>query len=83
MVNGQCLMVNVQSFYCCQIRGPRGLRASKFPRALGKFFSLTGAHLFLLHIDNAKVQKICEPVKKMSKKQPFLRGIFRAKNAEK
>ena len=55
MVNGQCLMVNVQSFYYRQIRGLRGLRASKFPRALGKFYSLVRAHLFSF-IDDAKVQ---------------------------
>ena len=55
MVNGQCLMVNVQSFYCCQIRVENGLRAVEFPRALGKFYTLVRAHLFSF-IDDAKVQ---------------------------
>jgi len=38
---------------------------------------------FLSLIDNAKVQKNGEVGKKSEQKQPFLRGIFRLKNARK
>ena len=55
MVNGQCLMVNVQSFYYRQIRVENGLRVPEIPRALGKFYALVRAHLFSF-IDGVKVR---------------------------
>ena len=85
MFNGQWSMFNGQcpKFLLTSFSGFERASCGGISSCTRKIFLANWGATFLLRIDNAKVQKICEPVKKISKKQPFLRGIFRAKNAEK
>ena len=59
------------------------LRASKLPRALGKFFSLVRALFFSFVLTMQRYEKYLRLSKKYPKNSHFLRCIFRAKNAEK